>query len=88
MNINDLYLDQDQSTYSFNMICIYIAVLIVAFILCVIISQKLKVYNTSYKKEIKSKFNTKFNGGNQSQTQALEEMAATAQDSKGDKDKR
>jgi len=86
MNIKDLYLRQDQSTYSMDMICIYILVLIVAFIICVIISKKLNVYATNYKKEIKSKFTTKSHMGKELQVQILKEMAATAEDLRGDED--
>ena len=88
MNIEDLYLDQDQSAYSINMICIYILVLLVAFIVCVIISQKLNVYATSYKKEIQYKFSTKSHTGNEILKQAIGEVAATEEDTMGAEDER
>ena len=88
MNVMNLLLDQGQHTYSISMICIYLSVLMVAFIVCVIISQKLNVYTTDYKKVIKSKSHTKYNAGDELQEQALKEVAATAEDLRGAEDER
>ena len=88
MNIKDLFLGQVKITNSVNMIGIYLLVLIVAFIVCMIISQKLNVYTTGYKKEIKSKFDTKFQTGIELQRQVLEEVAATADNLRGAEDER
>jgi len=88
MNAMDLLFDQDIYTYNINLIGIYILVLIVAFIVCVVISQNMNVYATSYKREIKSKFNIKFNNGNESNEQALKEVAATTEELMGAEDER
>ena len=88
MDAKDLYLNQDKSTFNISLICIYILILILAFIICVLISQKLNVYATSYKKEIQSKFSTKSHTGNEILKQAIGEVAATAEDTMGAEDER
>jgi len=45
MNIFKLFFNQDESSYNFTMIVIYIVITLAALAICVIISHKLKIYS-------------------------------------------
>jgi len=45
MNFLEMFLGQDNSSYSLTMMIIYVVVIIAAFGLCVHISRKLKIYS-------------------------------------------
>ena len=45
MNFLEMFLGDDNSSYSLTMIIIYVVVIVAAFGLCVHISRKLKIYS-------------------------------------------
>lgn len=77
-----LFLGQDKSSYNMSVIAIYILILFVAFLICVIISSKLNIYNSRGNKNIQTKINTT----NDIQMQVLNESAATIEDIRGAED--
>ena len=83
MNLLELLIGRDIGTYHIDMIIIYIVVLIVAFIVCVILSNNLNVYNPRMNKDIS---NTATTADHILQAEVLDEVAATSVDSVGAKD--
>ena len=82
MNLLELLIGRDIGTYHIDMIIIYIVVLIVAFIVCVILSNNLNVYNPRMNKNI----NKVTIAERILQKEVLDEVAATTADSVGAKD--
>ncbi|SEW41948.1 hypothetical protein [[Clostridium] fimetarium] len=82
MNILELLIGQDIGTYNIDMIIIYIVVLIVAFIVCVILSNNLNVYSPRMNKDI----NKVTTAEHILQAEVLDEVAATSVDSVGAED--
>ena len=76
------FLDQDQSSYNMSMVLIYVLVLTVAFIMAVIISNKLNIYNNRVDKNS----GTTINAVNELKMQAMNETAVAAEDIRGTKD--
>ena len=83
MNLLELFIGQDISTYNMDMVFVYVLVLIVAFIVCVIWSNKLNVYSPKMNKEINNIVST-LNGD--PLTETLNDVAATSADTWGDED--
>jgi len=83
MNFLELFIGRDLGTYNIDMIIIYVVVLIVAFTVCVILSNNLNVYNPRMNKDIS---NTVATADHILQTEVLDEVAATSVDSVGAKD--
>ena len=83
MNFLELFIGRDLGTYNIGMIIIYVVVLIVAFTVCVILSNNLNVYNPRMNKDIS---NTVATADHILQTEVLDEVAATSVDSVGAKD--
>jgi len=69
----NLFLNQDSSTYNMSMVLIYILVLTVAFIIAVIISNKLKIYKNN---KVSNNASTTVNKVNESQMKVMNETAA------------
>ena len=82
MNLLELLIGRDIGTYHIDMIIIYIVVLIVAFIVCIILSNKLNVYNPRMNKDI----NKVTIAERILQKEVLDEVAATTADNVGAKD--
>jgi len=76
------FLDQDQSSYNMSMVLIYVLVLTVAFIMAVIISNKLNIYNN----RVDNNSGTTINAVNELKMQAMNETAVAAEDIRGTKD--
>ena len=83
MNLLELFIGQDISTYNMDMVFVYVLVLIVAFIVCVIWSNKLNVYSPKMNKEINNIVTTL---NCDSLTEVLDEVAATLADTRGEED--
>lgn len=49
MHFQNLFLEIDQGIYNLNMILFYILVLLIAFIICALISKKLNIYGKKIK---------------------------------------
>ena len=82
MNFLELFIGRDLGTYNIDMIIIYVVVLIVAFTVCVILSNNLNVYNPRMNKNI----NKVTIAERILQKEVLDEVAATTADSVGAKD--
>lgn len=76
------FLEQDSSTYNMNMIATYFFILLLAFFICVILSSRLNIYNSS----IKQNFQIKTDTANESQKQTMNEVATTFEDIRGAED--
>ena len=83
MNLLELFIGQDISTYNMDMVFVYLLVLIVAFIVCVIWSNKLNVYIPKIKKDINNIVTTL---NCDPLTEVLNDVAATSADTRGDED--
>jgi len=78
----ELFLDQDKTSYHMSMILIYILFLTITFVICLIISNKLNIYNNKENKSI----STKIDNENELQLQLMNEIAVAAGDIRGTED--
>jgi len=73
------FLEQDKSSYNMSMVIIYVLILTVAFIIAVIVSNKLNVYNNKTDNNTSTTIN-------ELQMQVMNETAATTTDIRGTED--
>ena len=85
MNLLELLVGQDINTYNIDMIFVYIFVLVVAFIICVILSHKLNVYSPKKNNDINR---TVITHNHELPADVLDEVAATSVDSGGVEDEK
>lgn len=78
----NLFFGQDNSSYNMSMIFVYLLILFVAFIICILVSNRLNIYNSRVNKNI----NTKISITNELQVEALNEAAATSEEVRGAED--
>lgn len=67
MNYLKLFFTQDKSSYNITMIVIYIVITLAALAVCVIISNKLKIYGPKVYKSLNKKINKTINTENLAQ---------------------
>lgn len=77
-----LLIGQDSSSYNMNMIGTYLFILFIAFVVCVVISNKLNIYRSTMNESIQVKLDT----ANELQSEALNEAAATTEEIRGAED--
>lgn len=75
-------LGNDSNSYNMNMIGIYLFILCIAFVVCVVISNKLNIYRSKMNDSIWKKIDT----ADELQSEAMNEAAATTEEIRGTED--